>query len=444
MSYEQGKILIKKRQFKHALKYFQTLLKNKPDDLRINFQIGKIFYELNDLHKSFTYFRKCKDLKQNDPNILFNYALVLQNIGKFKEAEKQYLNIISINPEDIKSYYGLSMINIKNIDTALYNKLKLLNKRENINLYEKSLINFIFSKLEKKKQNFKNEIKYLQISHRLCNKANGLFNIQSNFYYKNIISKKFNKIKFEEDHKVNEKFNYSNHIFIIGLPRSGSTLVETIISHNQKDIVSVGEFHGINTSILEQIGETIYSKNFNYKNFQLTINKKKFQQSLIEKYDNFEQKIFLDKSLENFFNIDLILKFFPNAKFIHTYRNFHDAVIGIYQTMLPELSWSHKIEDIINYIKIYKDTINYFQKKYPNSIIDVDLSVLTNQKESETRKILEFCKIKYNENYLDFEKNDKLYNKTNSFLQVRKKIKNYEINKYKSYYYLLEKNEYLK
>ena len=70
------------------------------------------------------------------------------------------------------------------------------------------------------------------------------------------------------------------------------------------------------------------------------------------------------------------------------------------------------------------------------------MSVLTNQKESETRKILEFCKIKYNENYLDFEKNDKLYNKTNSFLQVRKKIKNYEINKYKSYYYLLEKNKY--
>ena len=438
MSYEVGKILIKKKQFKHALKYFQTLLKHKPDDLRINFQMGKIFYELNDLHKSFTYFKKCKDIKQNDTNILFNYALVLQNIGKIKEAEKEYLNLISINPKDIKSYYGLSVLNINNIDTGLYNKLRLLNESEDITLYEKSLINFIFSKLEKKKQDLKKEIKYLQISHQLCNKANDLFNIQSNFYYKNIISRKFNKIKFEKDHEINEKFNYGNHIFIIGLPRSGSTLVETIISHNHKDIVSVGEFHGINTSILEQIGETIFSKNFNYKNFQLIINKKKFQNSLIEKYDNFEQKIFLDKSLENFFNIDLILKFFPNAKFIHTYRNFHDAVIGIYQTMLPELSWSHKIEDIINYIKIYKDTINYFQKKYPNSIIDVDLSVLTNQKESETRKILEFCKIKYSENFLDFEKNDKLYNKTNSFLQVRKKINNYNDEKYKPYYYLLK------
>ncbi len=418
------------------------MLKKKPDDLRINFQIGKIFYELNDLYKSFVYFKKCKELKQNDTNILFNYALVLQNIGKVKEAEEEYLNLISINPQDIKSYYGLSILNINNIDTVLYNKLKSFNKSKEITLYEKSLINFIFSKLEKKKQNIEKEIKYLQISHELCSEANDLFNIQSNFYYKNIISKKFNEIKLEDDYKINEKFNYGNHIFIIGLPRSGSTLVETIISHNKKEIVSMGEFHGINTSILEQIGKLIYSKDFNHEDFQLKINKKKFQSSLIEKYDNFEQRIFLDKSLENFFNIDLILKFFPNAKFVHTFRDFNDAVIGIYQTMLPELSWSHKIEDIKNYIKIYKDTINYFKKIYPNKIIDVDLRVLTNQKESETKKILEFCEIKYNENFLDFDKNDKLFNKTNSFLQVRQKIKNYENNKYKSYYYLLDKNEY--
>ena len=51
---------------------------------------------------------------------------------------------------------------------------------------------------------------------------------------------------------------------------------------------------------------------------------------------------------QNFFNIEIILKFFPNAKFIHTYRSTNDAIIGIYQTMLPELSWSHKIQDIID------------------------------------------------------------------------------------------------
>ena len=55
-----GKLLIKKKQFNQALNFFQTLLKNDPNNLRINFQMGKIFYELNDLHKSNKYFEKCK------------------------------------------------------------------------------------------------------------------------------------------------------------------------------------------------------------------------------------------------------------------------------------------------------------------------------------------------------------------------------------------------
>ena len=159
---------------------------------------------------------------------------------------------------------------------------------------------------------------------------------------------------------------------------------------------------------------------------------------MLEKYFNFEKNIFLDKSLENFFNLELILEFFPNAKIIHTYRNIKDAVIGIYQTMLPELSWTHTIKDIIEYINLYQQTIKYFKKKYPNNIIDVELSDLTKNKEEKTKNILDFCEIKMKEDFLDFDKNKNLFNKTNSFLQVRNKIKQYEVNKYQPYYYLID------
>ena len=106
--------------------------------------------------------------------------------------------------------------------------------------------------------------------------------------------------------------------------------------------------------------------------------------------------------------------------------------------MLPELSWSHNIKNIINYIKNYKRVINYYISKYPDKIIDVDLSKLTNNQESEGKKILEFCNIPVNDNFLNFYKNKKLFNKTNSFLQVRNKIMKYETEKYKHYYYLLK------
>ena len=438
MSYELGKLLIKKKEYNKAFMIFKDILKKNPNDLGANFQLGKINYELNDLNQSIFFFKKCNQIQSNTPSILFNLALSLQSIGKINEAKKQYLKLISINPNDVKSYYGLFFLDITNINSNYYNKLQSLINNNKISLFEKSLINFIFSKIEKKNGNLNNEINFLEISHQQCYNSNSTFNNQSDFYYKNIISNFFNKIKFEKNFIEVENFNKNQHIFIVGLPRSGSTLVETILSHNSKSIVSVGEFHGINTSILDQISKFIFSQNFKYTDYQLVIDRKIFQNSLIEKYNNFERSIYLDKSLENFFNIDIILEFFPNAKFIHTFRNYEDSILGIYLSILPELSWSHNIKNIINYIKNYKRVINHYISKYPDKIIDVDLSKLTNNQESEGKKILEFCNIPVNDNFLNFYKNKKLFNKTNSFLQVRNKIMKYENEKYKHYYYLLK------
>jgi len=441
MNYEIGKLLINKKKFKKAHRIFSKLLDNKPNDFKANFQMGKMYYELNDLNKSIFYFKRSNKAQPNNPNILFNLALALQGTGEVDWAKKIYLDLILINSKDVKSYYGLFILDIKNITDQLLKNLEIIMRENETSLFEKSLINFMFSKLAKNKNNLKEEINFLKLAHQNCYNSNKAFNSQSDFYYKNIISKNFNKIIFESDYEQLAEFNNQSHIFIIGLPRSGSTLVETIISHNKPDINSVGEFHGFNRSILEQIGEAIYTKNFDYKNYKLKINRKKFQEALLEKYNNFEKKIYLDKSLENFFNIEIILEFFPNAKFIHTYRKFNDAVIGIYQTMLPELSWTHKIKDIINYMDIYNKTINYFKKKYPKRILDVQLDKLSNQKEVEVKKILNFCNIKYGLNYLNFDKNKKLSNKTSSFLQVRNKIKEYELNKYQPYFYLLDKED---
>ena len=126
MSYELGKSLIKKKQYNQAFSIFKNILKERPNDLRANFQIGKINYELNDLNQSIFYFKKCNQMQANTPSILFNLALALQGIGKINEAKKQYLKLISINPKDIKSYYGLFVLDITNINSTLYKNFMLV------------------------------------------------------------------------------------------------------------------------------------------------------------------------------------------------------------------------------------------------------------------------------------------------------------------------------
>ena len=429
---------LQKGEFKKTLKILEDLIKNDKQNILLFFYLGKTYYKLNDYKKSIFYFRKCNQIQPNSPKVLYNLALVFQGLGRINEAEKLFNRLIDINSDDVHSYYGLFNLNINNINQNYKKKLKDLSNNEKISLFEKSLINFIFSKLEKKEDKLKDEIRFLSLSHDLSFKSNYNYNIQSNFYYKKIITNHFDKIEYEGSIKTNINFDQFNPIFIVGLPRSGSTLVESLVSQSPDQIHSFGEFHAINMSIFDQIGSIIYSEKFDYKNFKFIINREKFQNSLIERYGNIENKIFIDKSLENFFNIDIILQFFPNAKFLHTFRNFNDSIIGIYQRMMPDLSWSHNIKDILEYANNYKTIINYFKKKYPNNIMDVNLEKFTLDKKKESQKIFEFCSIDWNNDVLNFNKKNKLFTKTNSFLQIRDKIDKYNVNKYEPYYYLLK------
>ena len=429
---------LQKGEFKKTLKILEDLIKNGKENTWLFFYLGKTYYKLNDYKKSIFYFRKCNQIQPNSPKVLYNLALVFQGLGRINEAEKLFNKLIDINSDDVHSYYGLFNLNINNITQNYKKKLKDLSNNKQISLFEKSLINFIFSKLEKKEKKIQEEIRFLSLSHDLSFKSNYNYNTQSNFYYKKIITNHFDKIKYEGSIKTNIDFDQFNPIFIIGLPRSGSTLVESLISQSSDQIHSFGEFHAINMSIFDQIASIIYSEKFDYKNFKFIINKDKFQNSLIERYGNIKNKIFIDKSLENFFNIDIILQFFPNAKFLHTFRNFNDSIIGIYQRMMPDLSWSHDIKNILEYANNYKTIINHFKNKYPDHIMDVNLEKLTLDKKKESQKIFEFCNIDWNNDVLNFNKKNKLFTKTNSFLQIRDKIDKYNVNKYEPYYYLIK------
>ena len=275
------------------------------------------------------------------------------------------------------------------------------------------------------------------MSHEQCFNANTNFNNQSEFYYNKIISQHYNKINFKGNLNNNKILKESKPIFIIGLPRSGSTLIESLISQSQNNVHSLGEIHAINMSIFDSIASEIYSKSFEIKNFDFIINREIFHKSLLERYGDLYDKTFIDKSLENFFNIHIILEFFPKAKFLHTFRNLNDSIIAIYQKMMPDLSWSHSIEKIIEYVNNYKVIINFFKKKYPDQILDVELEKLSTNKINETKKIFNFCELEWNEEIFNFNKKSNLFTKTNSFLQIRNKIEKYDYKKYEQYYHLL-------
>ena len=216
-----------------------------------------------------------------------------------------------------------------------------------------------------------------------------------------------------------------------------------ILSTSKTSKSVLGESGLINYTLINNYGEKLFDKPKN-KNIEIDIN-------LIEKeilsnlknfnISNFDKLIFIDKSLENFFYIDLIIKIFPKAKFVITERNIADNIIGIYKKVLLNIPWAHSISHIIEYINNYKNIINFYKEKYNNNFISIKLDDLQNLNKKKVENLFNFCNLEFNEKYFEFQKN-KLFIDNASNIQIRNKLYKSEYNKYKKYYHLL--NDYEK
>ena len=445
MDIETGKKFVRERNYLEAEKIFLNLLNKDKDLMLVNYFLGIIYFELQNYKKSKFHYESSLKFNPNSKEILINLAYLEQSYGKLEEAKDIYQKLLTLNPYYIETYYRIYLLNsdyLKEEYESFF--IEIINK-ENITLHERALANYLLSKIEKKRDKYELEIEYLRKSHIDIFNSKKNYNLQSNFYYQEIISKKFEKIIFSNVKKKHFNFEKYFPIFIVGLPRSGSTLVETILSDNDK-IKGLGENYVINMAVLNQISGKIFANNFDKKNFELLIDCPELESFVLKKFKNlfeFNENIrFVDKTLENFFNIEIILNLFPNAKFLHCFRNLNDAVIAIFQSLLPTLSWTHNLDDIINYIDDYLKIIKYFKKKYPDKIMDIKLENLTEDNEKIGKKIFNFCNLDWNNKSLNFSKKKDLQIKTTSNVQLREKVTNYDYDKYKQYKFIL--NEYKK
>lgn len=445
MDIETGKKFVRERNYLEAEKIFLNLLNKDKDLMLVNYFLGIIYFELQNYKKSKFHYESSLKFNPNSKEILINLAYLEQSYGNLEEAKDIYQKLLTLNPYYIETYYRIYLLNSDYLKEEYKSLFLEITNKENITLHERALANYLLSKIEKKKDEYKSEIDYLKKSHIDIFNSKKNYNLQSNFYYQEIISKKFEKIIFSNIKKKNFNFEKSFPIFIVGLPRSGSTLVETILSDNDK-IKGLGENYVINMAVLNQISGKIFANNFDKKNFELSIDCPELESFVLKKFSNlfeFNENIrFVDKTLENFFNIDIILNLFPNAKFLHCFRNLNDAVIAIFQSLLPTLSWTHNLGDITNYIDDYLKIIKYFKKKYPDKIMDIKLENLTENNEKIGKKIFNFCNLDWSNKSLNFSKKKDLQIKTTSNVQLREKVTKYDYDKYKQYKFIL--NDYTK
>ena len=398
--------------------------------------LGNIYSAKNELKKARDLFLRAIKIKQDYSNAIFNLALTNQEIGNKNTAVELYKKAIKYDPDNLGSYYNLSRIdetffNIKNIN----NIKKILANKKNSN-FNKSAGLFILAQDQRIKANFKKEFEYLTEAHKYFHFSNEKVNNQISFYWIRLMPKIIKKFTFSSEKKISRKIK---PIFIMGLPRSGSTLIESILCSGKKTIPNGGETAIINRVFIDSNKKFFVEKKFLENNEKLEVDENAFIQKVIKQYKliNLLEKnkvnVFTDKSLENFFFIELIVKLFPYSKIVICKRDIFQIIMSMYQNFLPKITWSHSIDNILEYIDNYLKTIDSFNKQYPKKIYTIELDELTKNPVKLSKDLFNFCDLEWDKKCLEFYKRDDLISKTASNLQVRNKIFNNSTKKYTAY-----------
>ena len=275
-------------------------------------------------------------------------------------------------------------------------------------------------------QDYEKSFNYLQKGNLIKNKEINYNQSAHEKLIKSII-KLFHDFDFE---KIKKKTFQNKIIFICGMPRSGSTLIEQMIASHE-EVSGAGEL-----SYLRDVVAKNFLQDFKF-NKQKIIEEASSERNIIAeeyieilKYHKFKTNIVTDKAPQNFLWMGFIKIFFPNSKIIHSYRNPRDNCLSIYKNYFPsnDMLWSFDQTNIANYYNSYLDLMDFWKNKFKDSILDVNYERLVEFPEDELKKIFSFCNLTWDPNCLNFYKTKKTPISTVSVNQASKPIYKSSVN----------------
>ena len=412
-----------------AINCYKKTIKLQPTHAVAYYNLGLALEDLGEEMKAISCYEKAIEINPNYSDAYNNLGSCYKELGNFDTAINYYERAIKSKPKDLGFLYNLRELKKEVLNSNLANSVEKIindNKCTNRNL---AFGNFLLARHASKEKNYRKEIDYLVKGHKYYFEFKKTqFTRQLNYFLNALpsISKSNN---FNTSNIINEQIK---PIFIIGVPRCGSTLLEKIIASGSKPI-PIGE----ETNLLHKfIMAKTNLPNFKNKDFQKIVLEKYKQKGLLQEKNDY---VFTDKSLENFFYIGLIKQIFPNAKVINCKRNVSSSIMSIMRNNLVEVPWAHSIENIFKYFDIYHQTIFFFEKSYPGFIYHLDYEKLVTEPEQESKKLMEFCNLSWDKKCLDFYRRKDLISKTASNIQIREAIYKNSAEKYLPYKFFLNK-----
>jgi hypothetical protein len=372
-------------------------------------------------------------LDPENPILLYNLATGLRFVGKIKESEKALDKCLAINPFDFEAQAMRS--SLRKQTRELNHIQELENILEDKKLPEQGKVNICYG-LAKECDDlgeFEKSFSYLQqgANHRRSRMS---YDVNNDIKTIDVIKNTYQKEIFEKNivGNINEEV-----IFIIGLPRTGTTLVERILG-SHSDVYAAGELSNFSIELVKQI-------NTKTNTSKLSVAQLVEQSSLVDfaslgnNYINSTRpatghtKRFIDKLPINMLYAGLIHLALPNAKIINMTRHPMAACYAIYKQLFKDAyPFSYNLNDLAKYYIAYHHLIQHWKTVIPGVMYDLKYEDMVVNQEVESQALLTFCNLSWQDQCLRFHEN-KNASTTASASQVRKPIYNTSVERWREY-----------
>ncbi|WP_220464135.1 MULTISPECIES: tetratricopeptide repeat-containing sulfotransferase family protein [unclassified Colwellia] len=418
-------LLIRLGKYKVAEQQVEKLLAIQPDNLSFKVAKASALTGLGKIEQAIILFEQA--VEQNDQVAGFQLQLghALKTKGDIKKAITAYQRAYQLNPSYGDAFWSLANTKTYRFSDEEIAQMQTQQNNKALALTDKVQLHFATGKAFEDREDYNQAFQAYQ-------EGNKLQHAHSGFDISKVEQQVAEQIKYCTaelfESRGNLGLNLPDPIFIVGLPRAGSTLLEQILaSHSQVD--GTMELHNIlglasrlrGRSHSQSDQEAQYPKNLNEINPEYF---KRFGQQFIDETQVYREKapLFIDKMPNNFLHIGLIRLILPNAKIIDARRSPMACCFSGFKQLFAEgQDFSYDLEDMGRYYQAYLKLMAHWDDVLPGYVLKVNHEDVVDDLETQVRRMLDFCGLEFEQSCVDFHKTQRNI-KTPSSEQVRQPI----------------------